>query len=194
MPSDDPSLPQRLAQADRVIERETLARRIRELGGFVPEPQGDEVSEVELDFFKRVIAWEEGPSSTHRDWLARRGLVFAPPGTHQGAELQRELWRMLEALAVARVFVENTGHLDDEQLYRRLWNEVLPGETSDIARTPRDACHVDLCDSAADPKAWLTYFATEDDRAYWQSEFPDETLPPQQPVPHDRDDRLPCWK
>lgn len=103
--NDDESLEERLARADREIRRAQLKAKIRELGGVLPPRAGDEpASDLEIGFWERVIAWETGPRSTHRDWLAQRGLHFMPPAELSGGALKRELWRLIEALAVARCF------------------------------------------------------------------------------------------
>src|SRR5688572_24889653 len=96
--NDDDSLNRRLANADRAILRAQLGRKIHELGGIMSEPVNDEVSDLELEFLNRVIAWETSPVSTHRDWLARHRLVFPPPENLTGPALERELWRLIEAL------------------------------------------------------------------------------------------------
>jgi hypothetical protein len=190
--NDNDSLNRRLANADRAILRAQLGRKIHELGGILPEPAGDEVSDLELDFLKRVIAWETSPTSTHRTWLARQRLVFpAPEGLH-GSALEHELWRLIEALAVARVFLYHTNHLSDAELYAKLWHEVLEADAPDFARTPDDGCHWDFADAAGSGEhVWLTYHASEEERQDWKDSFPDVVLPPRQHALYSRDDRLP---
>ena len=190
--NDDDSLNRRLANADRAILRAQLGRKIHELGGIMSEPVQDEVSDLELEFLNRVIAWETSPFSTHRAWLARQRLVFPPPEDLDGPALERELWRLIEALAVARVFLSHTNHLGDGELYGQLWHEVLEADAPDFARTADDGCHWDFADaSGSGEQIWLTYHASDEERQDWKDSFPDVVLPPRLRAPYSRDHRLP---
>ncbi len=195
-PSDETegeSIEEKLARADREIRRARLEEKIRELGGVLPvHGEDDAASDLELGFLERVIAWETGPRSTHGAWLARRGLHFMPPAELAGRALKRELWRLIEALAVARVFLYHTNNLSDEELYARLWSEVLVGECPDFARTIDDACHWDFADAGSgEEELWLRYHATPRERRDWKRWFPDVVLPPRERAPYRRDHRLP---
>lgn len=193
MDSNDDSIEERIARADRAIRREHLAQRIRELGGHVPDGNRDQVTELEISFLARVLAWETGPFATHGEWLARQGLVFAAPEELRGQRLASELWRLIEALAVARVFLYHTDHLTDAELYRRLWEDVLEATAPDFARTADDACHWDFADpGSGDERLWLAYYASPSERQSWVREFPDVILPPRRQPPPRRDHRLPA--
>ncbi len=176
---------------DRRLRRDRLVRQIRELGGIVGGLQ-DEPTEVELEFFEHILAWEIGPRSSHRIWLARAGEEFIPPAELDDASLEGELWRLIRALAVARVFFYHTDHLTDRELYEWIWCEVLPAECPDGARTEADANHWDLADSGSgDAGIWLRYYASKTERREWQREFPDNALPPHVARIRRRDHRLP---
>lgn len=195
-PDDDAeseSMEEKLARADRGIRRARLEAKIRELGGMLPPHGEDEpTSDLEIGFLERVIAWESEPRSTHRAWLARHGLSFVPPAELSGHALKRELWRLIEALAVARVFLYHTNHLSDAELYARLWAEVLAGECPDFARTIDDACHWDFADAGSgEEELWLRYHATPQERRDWKQWFPEVALTPRERVPYRRDHRLP---
>lgn len=162
------------------------------MGGFVSASAGNEVSDFELTFLRRVIAWEKGPMSTHGEWLARHGWAFPPPENLNCAELKRELWRLIEALATARVFLSHTNHLSDVDLYSKLLHEVLPARAPDFTRTTADACHWDFAEADGnDEFPWLTHYASDQDRQDWKPAFPDVILPPRQVAPHQRDHQLP---
>src|SRR5262245_37963774 len=79
---------------DRATHRARLIERIRSLGGYVPDPPSEDVSELEIAFLERVVAWETSPVTTHRDWLARRGWEFPSPGEIAETDLGAELWRL----------------------------------------------------------------------------------------------------
>jgi hypothetical protein len=188
---DDP-LVERLAQVDRRIRRDRLREQIRELGGIVGGAEGADVSDVELSFLERVVAWETGPRSSHRAWLTRRGLSFMPPAELEGTGRTKELWRLIRSLAQARVFLVHTNHLSDAELYDRLWHDVLPAECPDCVRTNRDACHWDFADAGAgETELWLKHYASPADRREWSRQFPDTPLPLRQRPPYNRDRTLP---
>jgi hypothetical protein len=163
------------------------------MGGIVSPSSSNEVSDIELSFLRRVIAWEKGSMSTHGEWLARHGWMFPAPENREGAELKRELWRLIEALAMARVFLSHTNHLSDGELYSKLFHEVLPARAPDFARTTADACHWDFAEAGgSDDPLWLTYYASEEDRQDWKTAVPAVILPPRQVAPHPRDHQLPA--
>jgi hypothetical protein len=189
---NDDSLKSRLSQIDRRIQRDQLREKIRELGGMAGGMDNGEVSEAELSFLERVVAWETGPRSSHRAWLARHGRSFVPPVELDGADLKTELWRLIRALAEARVFLYHTNHLTDAELYARLWTEVLQVECPDVARSRDDACHCDFADAGgAGEEIWLRFYANPAERAEWKREFPEITLPERRRPLFRRDHRLP---
>lgn len=115
-----------------------------------------------------------------------------PPAELFGRALKRELWRLIEALAVARVFLYHTNHLSDAELYARLWSEVLAGECPDFTRTPDDACHWDFADAGSgEEELWLRYHASPQERRDWKEWFPDAPVLPRERPPYRRDHRLP---
>ncbi|HUG11165.1 MAG TPA: hypothetical protein VMM36_09135 [Opitutaceae bacterium] len=184
----------RLEEADRAIRRAKLEEEIRQLDGIVMSAASDSdgAPEIVNAFLERVIAWETAPRITHRAWLERHGWSFPAPEAVGGRRLNRELWRLIDALAVARVFLYHTNHLSDAELYARLWRETLEGECPDFARTRDDACHWDFADAGAgDQEIWLAHYAREKERREWKRDFPDMALPPRQRLPHRRDHRLP---
>lgn len=159
----------------------------------VGDSDDEDVSEIELGFLERVVAWETGPRSSHRAWLARAGLSFMPPAELEGPGLTREMWRLIRSLAKARVFLWHTNHLGDAELYEQLWNEVLAAECPDCARTHRDVCHWDFAEMGnGDADLWLRYYASPADRRAWSRQFPETRLPPRERPPCHRDRLLPA--
>jgi len=93
-------------------------------------------------------------------------------------------------LAHLRVFLGCTNHLSDRELYSALWRTVLREEVTVIPEDVTGAWHVDMPDDSASTN-YLTYYADDQDRESWQTDFPDAVLPARQQAPHDRDDDLP---
>jgi hypothetical protein len=186
------STSEQLRRIDRRIRRDRLREKIRELGGLVGGSADDEVSDAELSFLEHVLAWETGPRSSHRVWLGRSAQTFIPPAELDGKELERELWRLIHALAGARVFFYHTNHLSDSELYARLWTEVLPAECPDGVRTKADACHWDFADAGSgEEEVWLRFYASPAEREEWSRDFPETKIPERCIPPYHRDHRLP---
>lgn len=189
---DNDSVEKRLAETDRLIRRDRLRQEIQDLGGLVGGANDEEVSEHELAFLERVVAWETGPRSTHRAWLARHGQNFVPPAELAGPRRGIELGRLIHALAGARVFLCRTDHLSDAELYTRLWSEVLPEECPDAARGPDDAWVWDFADAGSGAEdIWLRFYASPRERKDWRREFPSAPMPERQRPPYHRDHGLP---
>lgn len=87
---------------------DSLKEQIREMGGVYGGADTEEVSDAELAFLEHVLAWETGPFSTHRAWLPRSERTFMPPAELFGPRMKTELWRLIRALAEARVFLYHT--------------------------------------------------------------------------------------
>lgn len=177
--------------SDRAEHRARLVARIRSLGGYVPDPPSGEPSELEIAFLERVVAFETSPVTTHRQWLAHRGWIFPPPWEIAEADLSAELWRLIAGLAVARVFLEQTDHLTDAELYHHLWHKVLAADAPDFCRSPDEACHWDVADAGNNSREWLAFFASDDERAEYAEMFPGDELPPRRALVACRDHRLP---
>lgn len=175
----------------RRLRRDWLVERIRELGGEVGVSPGEDPPATELEFLERVLAWETRPRSSNREWLKRQGLEFFPSFACDDARLARELSRLIQALATARVFLYNTNHLSDRELYERLISEVLPAQCPDGARTEDDGFHWDFAGGDGDMDVWLQYYASPRERREWQQDFPGDVLPSRKRAPFDRDRHLP---
>jgi hypothetical protein len=177
--------------ASRATRRAHLVQQIEALGGFVPAPGPGDVTELELDFLQRILAIETGPYVSNREWLEREGSVFVPLTELPAGSVGVELMRLVNALARARVFINYTDHLSDAELYERLWEEVLPDELPDLPRTEAEGFHWDFSDGGGEPNAWLAYYASDEERERWRTEFPEIIIPPRCRPPYARDHLLP---
>lgn len=193
MIDDDQPLDERLAQADREIRCARIAEEIRELGGDPTEFIGEgPVTDNMLLGLETILAWDGGRFCSHRGWLARRGLGFAPPAELRGRRLKRELWRLIEGLAQAGVTLAHTNHLCDAALYARLWHEVLPEKVQEKDRRPEWGCVWSGAPAISNPELWLTHYATKEERRRWlKFDPPGTVLPRRRRAPFRRDHRLP---
>jgi hypothetical protein len=103
------------------------------------------------------------------------------------------LWEVIGALARMRVFINQTNHLNDRELYTLLSREVLREETPMLTFDPDSAWHLDLLGSGSeeDTYLYLKYYADEDWRRQWLADFSDYEMPAHEDPPYDRDRRLP---
>lgn len=170
-----------------------LRKRLEDLGesGFYQSPGLD--PEMELAFLEQVYAIEAEPCVTYAHQLIAKGVELPPPDAMDDETLHQKLWEVIRALADLRVFLENTGHLKDRELYQHLWCDALNEFTWDMSHCSNGAMHLDLLGSGSeeDTLTWLSYFADDMQREEWEEQFPEENLPPKRPPVCDRDRHLP---
>jgi hypothetical protein len=183
------------AEDDQDKTIEDLKRRVEELcGGQMEMRVLDDCSpEIEEIFWKGVVDWEEAPWTTHFHQLESAGVSLPPPDSLNDQELTEKLWEVIHALALLRVFIEQTDHLSDRELYSYLWIDCLREETKELPPSPNAACHIPLLGgcSKEDNLLYLKYYADDDSRRDWQQDFPDDPLPSHEDPPYDRDRLLP---
>ena len=150
---------------------------------------GDLDEEAAESFLQHVLQFESAEHRPLREWLAESG--FTPVINPAADEIAAELRRFIDQLAFIGVFLENTDHLSDRELYTFLTDpEHLDTPT---ALLPGTAMHIDVLGGCSDDDniLYLMYYASDEDRAQWKEEFADEELPPREPRPYDRDSLLP---
>jgi hypothetical protein len=180
---------------DREKRIEDLKRRAKELtGGEMKTGKFEEFPpEVEEEFWKHVVEYEEAGWTTHFQQLERAGVSLPAPETLQDPEVTAKLWEVINKLAQLRVFLEETDHLSDRELYTKLWSETLREETKDLLLDQTSACHIQLLSSGSeeDTSLYLKYFADDEWRKDWHERFPDFPIPDHEDPPYDRDRLLP---
>jgi hypothetical protein len=92
------------------------------------------------------------------------------------------------------VYLDETDHLSDRELYTHLWGEVLPEEMPALDHDGGSAWHVLGGCSDEDMALYLKQYADEATRRLWRSDFPDYDLPDHVDPPYDRDRRLPPYE
>lgn len=148
--------------------------------------------EIQQRFLENILAIEENELKEEPliDILKRDGLEVVPPDNLDDAQLTAKLWEVINAMARLRHHLERTDHLSDRELYEWLWTEILHEPAS---VSPSEICYIDILGgcSQEDLELNLRYYASEDDRLDWAEEFPEDTIPPHEPLPYDRDRHLP---
>lgn len=136
---------------------------------------------------------EMGAWGVPAETLKARGVRVIPPGEVSDADLAGELWRLIEQLAAFHVYVENSDHMSDRELYTTLHDEILNDVMFMSPDDPDGATHICFTSSGSDEDtdAWLRYYADDDTREEWKRDFPDYEMPPKEKPPFDRDRLLP---
>lgn len=170
-----------------------LKKRLAEMGEDTFYRSPDLEPEMELAFLEQVYAIEAEPTITYAHQLIARGIELPIPDELADDALSLKLWEVIDGLAGLRVFLENTSHLNDRELYQKLWSDSLNEFTWDMSHCTNGAMHIDLLGSGSeeDTRTWLQYYADHQQRMEWNDQFPDESLPPRKEPVCDRDQELP---
>jgi hypothetical protein len=183
------------AEDDRDKRIEDLKRRAEELSGgqMKTDSLDDCPAEAEEAFWKQVVNYEEAPWTTNFHQLESAGVSLPPPDSLKDEELTAKLWEVIHKLALLRVFIEDTNHLSDRELYTHLWTDSLREETQALPLAANYACHLQMLGSGSeeDNRLYLKYYADDASRRHWQEDFPDDPIPDHEDPPYDRDRVLP---
>ena len=144
-------------------------------------------------FWGHVVEFETAPSTTNFRQLTDAGVEVPEPEAMDDKALAVKLWEVIGALARIRVFISQTNHLSDRQLYAHLYAHVFREEVEVVADEPGGAWHVDVLGgwSEEDTQLFLKYYASVDWRQDWAARFPDIVMPSHEDPPYDRDRHLP---
>jgi hypothetical protein len=167
-----------------------LKEKLESMGGFVGEVSEEMDPEQELAFLEHIWTFEQAPSVTHAHQLIGLGISLPPPDDLDDTALHRKLWEVINGLAKLRVFLEQTNHLSDRQLYEHLWSDALNEYTYDMSENLEGAAHLPML-SYEDEETYLAFYARDDEREEWAEANPDSPIPPRQAPIADRDDDLP---
>ena len=181
--------------AEREKRIAELKRQAAELaGGKMVEGVTEETPpEVAEGFWKHVVDYEKAPWTTNFKQLEEAGIELPAPETLNDEQLTRKLWEVIRALALLRVFLEQTDHLSDRELYSELWSDMLREEVKAVPPDPDGAWHLSPVGGGSDEDIQLDmkYYADEEWRRQWQKDFPDFVMPEHEDPPYDRDRLLP---
>ena len=192
-----------MAKKDQeAIEQEDIETRIQKLkqqaegltdGRMLSDTTANCPAEVEEQFWKNVVAFEQVTWSQPFQVLTESGISLPSSDELDDSELTAKLWEVINALALLHVYLHNTNHLSDRELYVQLWSESLREE---MVLQPDDAnyaCYIDMIGSGSEEgiKIYLKYYADEDERHRWATEWSNEPVPESERHPFDRDRHLP---
>jgi hypothetical protein len=177
------------AQADEFVSE---GEEVGAEGGFVSMSE-ERPPETAAQFRLSVAAYEQAPWTTHFQELVDAGIELLAPESMDDEQLAAKLSEVIEALAGMRVFLSQTDHLSDRELYTLLWSDTLQESVKDMPLDESSAWHIDLLsgDGEEDTRLYMKYYADEETRQRWLADFPDDEVPPHEEPPFNRDRHLP---
>jgi hypothetical protein len=190
--SDEPDDAPDIDQEIRINELREAAREAA--GGEMTEWESpDAPPELAEQFWANVLAYESAPETCHFNQLEEAGIELPEPGQLDDAALTAKLWEVINSLARLNVFLSQTDHLSDRELYEELWHDTLREITVDLPPDSGWTCGLDMLGSGSDEdcQLYLKYYADEDYRDHCRKDWPDDVIPPHVDPPYDRDSKLP---
>lgn len=151
-------------------------------------------SGVDHSLLNYLSILKEVPRSTLARQLIEDGIELPDPASLQLEDVAEKLWEVIDGLGRRQHYLARTNHLDDVELYDKLWSEILNQDAFEISEPMEGfACFHDLVWDGTEKGTWLylQYYADEEDRDWWSRETSDNELPPKLVPPEDRDRRLP---
>jgi hypothetical protein len=184
-----------LSQEKRMLHIEEMKEEVLRL---VKDPEcfylDDSLSlEMQEKILEQILFMEGSEERPMSEYLEQEGISLPRPQDLDDTQLQSKLWEVINAMALAGHFLSSTDPLSDRDLYELLWSDILRQPTSISPDPSTTTCHIDILGgcSEEDQRIRLKYYADDDERDCWENDFPDDELPPKEPLPYDRDRHLP---
>ncbi len=96
-------------------------------------------------YWMLVYDFEMAPTTNGRSMLLEHGIVPVPPQDLAGDEqIHQALWTVIEALGASGVYLLNTDHLTDTQLYERLFYKILDEPTQCLPPSSGSCEYIDV--------------------------------------------------
>ncbi|MDO9139854.1 MAG: hypothetical protein Q7U38_05960 [Methylobacter sp.] len=125
--------------------------------------------ELREQFMDSMLKYENAEWVSSFTLLEQGGMALPAPDTLDDTQLSAKLWEVIRGLAMLRMFLHNTDHLSDRELYEDLWHDLLREEGQATPIDADSAWHLDILgyESSEDNALYLRYYADEETRQYW---------------------------
>lgn len=192
MANNDPKDPKRKKPQSSAPKPEADKKTASKVPVTVQAPEDAEPLALRFQFLRQVWDFE------HEEWVApfevlvRSELSLPPPEELNDTQLTEKLWEVIHALAFLGAYLVHTDHLSDRELYKELYHDLLRDPAVLRPDNPDFAYFIDCIGSGSeeDTALFLKYYADEAQREMWAEDWPG-ALPAPEPLPFDRDRRLP---
>jgi hypothetical protein len=177
---------------DRCNEQDELIERLKAEAAAVTDGrmivyESDGLTpDVQEQFWRNVVDLETSGSTDLAKELKAIGVELPEGDDLDDVALLKALWSIIEGLARLRVFLDQTDHLSDRELYTQLVRELLAEEMPALDGDESSAWHIDVLGYDT-PELYLKYYADEKTRESWRIDFPDDPIPAHEDLPYDRD-------
>jgi hypothetical protein len=153
---------------------------------------GKDWDEAYEEFARKMQRFEDGPTTTPFEQLTIAGILLPEPEAIADDDLKAKLWEVIASLANLRVYLDETDHLSDRELYTKLWHDVLRDEVPAIDEIGFSH-FVNLLSTGSERETslYLKYYADDAWRSDFVKDHPDQVLPPREDPPFSRDCLLP---
>jgi hypothetical protein len=181
--ADEPDQEERIAK---------LRQEVQKLGGNTVSLESMP-ADMEEEFLRHVLEYESAEPISLLRLLENSGLEVPPPDQLDDESLTIKLKDVIERMASLGAYLLHTDHLSDRALYEYLYLDGLREEAVLFPENPSYAYMIDLTGSGSeeDNLIYLKYYADEQYRRQWASDWPDDSIPDAEPAPFDRDRFLP---
>ena len=181
--ADEPSQEERIAK---------LRQEVEKLGGSTMSLESMP-ADMEEEFLRHVLEYETTEPVSLLRLLENSGVDVPPPDQFDDDTLSSKLKEIVERMASLGAYVLHTDHLSDRALYEYLFHEGLREEAVLFPENASYSYMIDLTGSGSeeDNQIFLKYYADENYRQQWASDWPADNIPEHEDAPFDRDRFLP---
>jgi hypothetical protein len=181
--ADEPSQEERIAKLRQEVER--LGGSTMSLESMPPD--------MEEEFLRHVLEYEAAEPISLLRLIENSGLEVPAPDQLDDDTLTIKLKQIIERMATLGAYLLHTNHLSNRALYEYLYHDGLREEAVLFPENASYAYMIDLTGSGSeeDNQIFLKYYADENYRHQWASDWPDDNMPEHEDAPFDRDRFLP---
>ena len=181
--ADEPNQEERIAK---------LRQEVEKLGGGTMSLDSMP-ADMEEEFLRHVLEYESAEPISLLRLLENSGLEVPPADRFDDEHLEIKLKEIIERMASLGAYLLHTDHLSDRALYEYLYHDGLREEAVLFPENPSYAYMLDLTGSGSeeDNQVYLKYYADDQYRRQWASDWPADSIPDHEDAPFDRDRGLP---
>lgn len=138
-----------------------------------------------------VESWLDGDHDrSARELLSKKGILVIAESELSDSQLRKSLKCLIDSLAAERIYLDNTDHLSDRELYVKIVSELLPRSFA-VGGGDWDLHDFAAAFDEETRQIYLAYYADEAERTIWALDTEFLPVPPRRARLYDRDRHLP---